>query len=86
MHQAPAETEKATRLSLCPHRTDSQLLTVTVQVRTGWLHGLCDSDPSHTDVYGGKLPWMEQLLLEADGRGLRTVQAGDPTPGLEDDA
>lgn len=75
------------RLSLCSFlRVDSQLLKVTLQVKTGWLQdqqGI--SGPSKADNHD-QIALNEKLLLEDDCGGLKTVQAGDPTPELNDDA
>lgn len=59
---------------------------MALQVKTGWLQGLHgEPGPSEADD-NGQIVLHEEFLLEADGGGLRTVQAGDPTPGLKDDA
>lgn len=80
-------TEKGMRLSLCSlHRANSQQLRVALQVKTAWLQGLQGvPGPSEADD-NGQVVLHEEFFWEADGGGLKTVQAGDPTPGLKDDA
>lgn len=81
------ETEKRTRLSLRSFlRADSQLLKVTLQVKTGWLQDLQGiSGPSQADNHE-QIALHEKFLLEDDCGGLKTAQARDPTPELNDDA
>lgn len=55
-------------------------------MQTGWLQGLQDvSGPSQADD-NGQVALHEAVSSEVDCGGLRTVQAGDPPPGLKGDA
>lgn len=55
-------------------------------MQTGWLQGLQDvSGPSQADD-NGQVALCEAVSSEVDCGGLRTIHAGDSTPGLKVDA